>query len=91
MSSTYTTTAGQNLLAMWSGKTGKMMLAAPIVLEDFTFFNNQAIVDLDGDGYPEVITGTGGLLPARLRRVRPRARRLAEVHGSMDHLDGRAR
>jgi hypothetical protein len=60
MSSTYTTTAGQNLLAMWSGKTGKMMLASPIVLEDFTFFNNQAIVDLNGDGYPEVITGTGG-------------------------------
>jgi MYXO-CTERM domain-containing protein len=51
---------GDNLMAIWSGKTGAMLPAAPMVLEDFTFFNSQAIVDLDGDDYPEVITGTGG-------------------------------
>ncbi|MFT3767117.1 MAG: S8 family serine peptidase [Minicystis sp.] len=51
---------GDNLLAIWSGKTGAMMPAAPMVLEDFTFFNSQAIADLDGDDYPEVITGSGG-------------------------------
>jgi MYXO-CTERM domain-containing protein len=56
----------QHLLSMWNGKTGKMMPASPVVLEDFTFFNNQAIADLDADvnkpfGYlPEVITGSGG-------------------------------
>jgi len=50
----------QHLLSMWNGKTGRMLPASPIVLEDFTFFNNQAIADLSGDGYPEVITGTGG-------------------------------
>ena len=49
-----------NLLAMWSGKTGAMLPASPMVLEDFTFFNSQAIADLDGDDYPEVITGSGG-------------------------------
>jgi MYXO-CTERM domain-containing protein len=51
---------GDQLLAMWSGKTGAMMPAAPIVIEDYTFFNSQAVVDLTGDDYPEVLTGTGG-------------------------------
>ncbi len=51
---------GQNLLAMWNGKTGAMFPGSPVVLEDMTFFNNQAIADIDGDGYPEVITGSGG-------------------------------
>ncbi|MFO0760229.1 MAG: FG-GAP-like repeat-containing protein [Byssovorax sp.] len=51
---------GDNLLAMWSGKTGAMMPASPMVLEDFTFFNSQAIADLNGDDYPEVLTGSGG-------------------------------
>jgi MYXO-CTERM domain-containing protein len=54
------TAKGDNLLAIWSGKTGAMMPGAPYILEDFTFFNSQAIADLDGDDYPEVITGSGG-------------------------------
>src|SRR5262249_24749339 len=29
-----------NLLAIWSGKTGAMLPASPMVLEDFTFFNS---------------------------------------------------
>jgi Subtilase family/FG-GAP-like repeat/FG-GAP repeat len=52
--------AAQHLLAMWDGATGKMLPGSPVVLEDFTFFNNQVIADLDNDGYPEVITGSGG-------------------------------
>ena len=51
---------GEHLLAVWSGKTGSMLPASPMVIEDFTFFNSQAIVDLNGDDYPEVITGSGG-------------------------------
>ena len=50
---------GQHLLAMWSGRTGKMFPGSPIVLEDYTFFNNHAIADVSGDDYPEVITGSG--------------------------------
>ena len=50
---------GQNLLAMWNSQTGKMMPGSPVVIEDYTFFNNQAIADITGDDYPEVITGTG--------------------------------
>ncbi|MEB2312034.1 MAG: S8 family serine peptidase [Sorangiineae bacterium] len=50
----------QMLLAMWSGKTGAMLPGSPVVIEDFTFFNNQAIADISGDGYPETLTGSGG-------------------------------
>jgi MYXO-CTERM domain-containing protein len=53
-------TPGQQLLAMWSGKTGKMLPGSPILLEDYTFLVNQTIADVSGDDYPEAITGTGG-------------------------------
>ncbi len=52
-------TKGQNLLAMWDGKTGAMFPGSPVPIEDYTFFNNQVIADVSGDNYPEVITGTG--------------------------------
>ncbi len=57
---TKATGLSQELLAMWNGKTGAMFPGSPVVLEDFTFFNGQAIADISGDGYPEVITGSGG-------------------------------
>jgi hypothetical protein len=50
----------QQLLAFWSGKTGKMLPGSPFVLEDYSFLLNHAIADVSGDGYPEIITGTGG-------------------------------
>ncbi len=49
----------EHLLSIWSGRTGNMVPAAPFVLEDYTFFNNQVIADIDGDDYPEVVTGSG--------------------------------
>ena len=52
--------AGDNLAAVWSGKTGSMLPGSPFLLEDFTFFNSQAIADITGDDYPEIITGSGG-------------------------------
>ncbi|HSN98350.1 MAG TPA: VCBS repeat-containing protein, partial [Candidatus Nanopelagicales bacterium] len=51
-----------HLLAAWSGKTGAMLPGSPFVLGDYTFFNNHAIADLDGDDYPEILTGSGGYL-----------------------------
>ena len=51
---------GDHLVAVWSGKTGAMMPGAPFIIEDYSFFNSQAIADLDGDDYPEVIAGSGG-------------------------------
>ena len=49
----------QHLLAVWSGKTGKMLPGMPFVMEDFSFLTNHAIADVNGDDYPEAITGTG--------------------------------
>lgn len=51
---------GDHLLAAWSGKTGKMLPGSPFILEDFTFFNSQAVADINGDNYPEIMTGSGG-------------------------------
>lgn len=48
----------QNLLASWSGKTGKMFPGSPFVIEDFVFFVNHAVADVSGDDYPEMILGT---------------------------------
>jgi MYXO-CTERM domain-containing protein len=50
----------EHLLAMWSGKDGTQMPGSPHVLEDYTFLVNQAVADVTGDNYPEVILGTGG-------------------------------
>jgi hypothetical protein len=50
----------QHLLAMWSGKTGRMLPGAPVVLEDYALLGNPAVADVTGDDYPEVLTGTGG-------------------------------
>jgi len=51
---------GQHLVGAWSGATGQVMPGAPFVIEDYSFFNSQAIADIDGDAYPEVIAGSGG-------------------------------
>ncbi len=45
---------------MWSGATGHQMYGSPVPIEDFTFLVNEAVADVSGDGYPEVILGTGG-------------------------------
>jgi MYXO-CTERM domain-containing protein len=51
---------GDHLIAVWSGKTGSMLPGSPFLIEDFSFFNSQAVADLNGDDYPEVITGSAG-------------------------------
>ena len=50
----------QQLIAAWSGKTGKMLPGSPMLVEDYTFLVNHAVADVSGDEYPEIITGTGG-------------------------------
>ena len=82
---------GQQLLAIWSGKTGKMLPGSPVVIEDYTFLVNHAIADVSGDDYPEVDHRHRRLLPARRRRVRPRGAGLPEVHERLDRRDGGGR
>ncbi len=44
----------------WDGRTGEPLPGFPRIIEDYTFFQNAAVADVSGDGYPEVIVGTGG-------------------------------
>ncbi len=48
------------LVGAWYADTGKRLLYWPRVTEDMQFANAHAVADLDGDGLPEVITGSGG-------------------------------
>jgi len=47
-------------IGAWDGNTGDYLPGWPRVLEDMQFFMDPAIADLDGDGLPEVISGSGG-------------------------------
>jgi len=49
-------------LSAWNAATGDYLPSFPVPVEDFQFFISPAIADLDGDGRPELITGTGGYL-----------------------------
>src|SRR2546428_7096189 len=55
-------------LSAWQAGSGTFTSALPRVVEDAQFFVNPAIADLDGDGTPEVIAGTGGYLVHALDR-----------------------
>lgn len=44
--------SGRNCAYMFPG--------SPTITEDYTFFHNATVADLSGDGYPEVVLGTGG-------------------------------
>jgi MYXO-CTERM domain-containing protein len=50
----------QYLLGMWSGATGHAFYGSPVPIEDYVFLVNQAVADITGDNYPEVMLGTGG-------------------------------
>lgn len=49
-------------LSAWNARTGEFVPFFPRVVEDFQFFVNPAIADIDGDGLPEIIAGSGGYL-----------------------------
>ena len=49
-------------MAGWNAITGTPLEGFPRVMEDWPFFTTPTIVDLDDDGYPEVISGSGGYL-----------------------------
>ncbi len=51
-----------HLLGAWNSETGMFIKGFPRQVEDIQFFMNPAIADLDGDGLPEVIAGSGGFL-----------------------------
>jgi hypothetical protein len=49
-------------LSAWNACSGDYLTAFPQVIEDTQFFVIPAIAELDGDGFAEIITGSGGYL-----------------------------
>jgi hypothetical protein len=46
----------------WDARTGKFLDAFPRLLDDFAFFSNPSVADVDGDGRAEILLGSGGYL-----------------------------
>ncbi len=44
----------------WDGRTGKIMPFFPKIIEDWQFFGNYSVADIDNDGEPEILAGSGG-------------------------------
>jgi hypothetical protein len=49
-------------LSAWDTQTANMLEGFPRVMDDWQFFSNPAIVDLNNDNNPEVIAGSAGYL-----------------------------
>ncbi len=49
-------------LSAWDSQTGKMLQGWPRVIDDWQFFSNPAIVDMNNDNLPEVVAGSAGYL-----------------------------
>jgi MYXO-CTERM domain-containing protein len=47
-------------MAAWDSKTGQYKNGFPRVMEDWQFFSNPAVADVDGDGRVDVIAGSAG-------------------------------
>ncbi len=47
-------------IGAWETQTGKQLPGYPHSIEDYLFFVNPTVVNVDADPYPEVVTGSGG-------------------------------
>jgi hypothetical protein len=51
-----------HMLGAWDTTTGMFVRGFPQQMEDIQFFMNPGVADLDNDGFPEVIAGSGGFM-----------------------------
>ncbi len=51
-----------HMLGAWDTTTGMFVRGFPRQMEDIQFFMNPGVADLDNDGFPEVIAGSGGFM-----------------------------
>ena len=55
-----TAAAFDHQIGVWSGADSRMLPGFARKMEDWQFFMNPSIADISGDGYPEVLSGSGG-------------------------------
>ena len=51
---------GDHQISVWSVDSGHLISTYPRIIEDLMFFGNPSVVDVDGDGLPEIVQGSGG-------------------------------
>jgi hypothetical protein len=49
-------------VAAWNPRTGALLPQFPRVMDDLQFFTSPALADVDGDGHPDVVHGSGAYL-----------------------------
>jgi Subtilase family len=52
----------QNHISAWDARKGEMLQGFPVYMDDLQFIASPSVADLDGDGLPEIIGGSGGFL-----------------------------
>jgi hypothetical protein len=52
----------ENHISAWNTLTGKLLPGFPVYMDDLQFFAGPSAADLNGDGLPEIIGGSGGFL-----------------------------
>ena len=52
----------ENHLTAWNTLDGKMLPGFPMYMDDLQFVSSPSVADVDGDGLPEILAGSGGFL-----------------------------
>jgi hypothetical protein len=60
---------GDYQISAWDPQSGHMLATFPRKIEDMMFFGNPTVADLDGDGLPEIVLGSGGGLVHAVNHV----------------------
>jgi hypothetical protein len=50
----------EHQIGVWETQTGKQLPGFPHTIDDYLFFVNPSVANVDGDPYPEVVTGSAG-------------------------------
>lgn len=52
----------ENHITAWDPRTGKILPGFPMYMDDLQFLTSPTVADIDGDGAPEILEGSGGFI-----------------------------
>ncbi|MEA3223930.1 MAG: FG-GAP-like repeat-containing protein [Thermodesulfobacteriota bacterium] len=52
----------ENHITAWDPSTGKILPGFPMYMDDLQFLTSPTVADIDGDGTPEILEGSGGFI-----------------------------